>query len=70
MAKPVKIRAKLKGEVASIKSLMPHPMETGARKDPEGNLVAAHYLETVTRYRKTRISPLRYSRPRPVIPSR
>lgn len=48
MAKPVKIRAKLKGEVASIKSLMPHPMETGSRKDPEGNLVAAHYIETVT----------------------
>ncbi|MEP1472939.1 MAG: thiosulfate oxidation carrier complex protein SoxZ [Halieaceae bacterium] len=48
MAKPVKIRAKLKGEVASIKSLMPHPMETGTRKDPEGNVVAAHYIETVT----------------------
>jgi sulfur-oxidizing protein SoxZ len=48
MPKPVKIRAKLKGDVAVIKSLMPHPMETGTRKDPEGNIIPAHYIETVT----------------------
>ncbi len=48
MAKPVKIRAKLRGDVASVKSLMPHPMETGTRKDPDGNKIPAHYIETVT----------------------
>jgi sulfur-oxidizing protein SoxZ len=48
MPKPVKIRAKLKGDVASVKTLMPHPMETGSRKDPEGNLIPAHYIEVVT----------------------
>ncbi len=48
MAKPVKIRAKLKGDVASVKTLMPHPMETGTRKDPDGKLIPAHYIETVT----------------------
>jgi len=48
MAKPVKIRAKLKDDVASVKSLMPHPMETGTRKDAEGNLIPAHFIETVT----------------------
>jgi len=48
MAKPVKIRAKLKDDVASVKSLMPHPMETGTRKDPEGNIIPAHFIETVT----------------------
>ena len=48
MAKPVKIRAKIKNGVAQVKSLMPHPMETGTRKDPDGNLVPAHYIETVT----------------------
>jgi sulfur-oxidizing protein SoxZ len=48
MPKPVKIRAKLKGDVAAVKSLMPHPMETGTRKDPEGQLIPAHYIETVT----------------------
>lgn len=48
MAKPIKIRAKLKAGVASVKSLMPHPMETGTRKDPDGNLIPAHYIESVT----------------------
>jgi len=48
MAKPVKIRAKLKGDQASVKSLMPHPMETGARRDNDDVLIPAHYIETVT----------------------
>ncbi len=48
MAKPVKIRAKLKGDIAAVKSLMPHPMETGTRKDDAGNVIPAHYIETVT----------------------
>ena len=48
MAKPVKIRAKIKGDVAQVKSLMPHPMETGTRKDGEGHAIPAHYIETVT----------------------
>ncbi len=48
MAKAVKIRAKLKGDVAAVKSLMPHPMETGRRKDEAGNVIPAHFIETVT----------------------
>ena len=51
MTKPVKIRAKVVDGVAQIKSLMPHPMETGTRRDPDGNLIPAHYIETVTCYR-------------------
>jgi sulfur-oxidizing protein SoxZ len=27
---------------------MPHPMETGVRKDIDGNPIPAHYIETVT----------------------
>lgn len=48
MAKAVKIRAKLKGDVAAVKSLMPHPMETGTRKDEADNVIPAHFIETVT----------------------
>jgi len=48
MPKPVKLRAKLKGDIAAVKSLMPHPMETGTRKGPEGDVIPAHYIETVT----------------------
>lgn len=47
MAK-VKIRGKVKDGVAKIQSLMPHPMETGTRRDADGNLIPAHYIETVT----------------------
>lgn len=46
--KPVKIRGRLKGVIANIKCLMPHPMETGSRRDDAGELIPAHYIETVT----------------------
>ncbi len=46
--KPPKIRGRLKGDTASVKCLMPHPMETGVRKDLDGNPIPAHYIETVT----------------------
>jgi sulfur-oxidizing protein SoxZ len=45
---PVKIRGRLKGVIANIKCLMPHPMETGTRRDDAGELIPAHYIRTVT----------------------
>ncbi len=49
MAKGIKIRAKEKGGVATVKALMSHPMETGGRKDKKtGNLIAAHFIQEVT----------------------
>jgi sulfur-oxidizing protein SoxZ len=48
MGKPIKIRAKVKGDIAEVKALMPHPMESGLRRDPETNeLVPAHYITEV-----------------------
>lgn len=48
MGKPIKIRAKLDGDVAEIKALMPHDMESGLRRDAEtGELVPAHYITDV-----------------------
>ena len=45
MATTIKISAKLKGDIANVKSLMLHPMETGARKDPDsGNTIPAHHI--------------------------
>ena len=46
--KPVKIRGRVKSGMAAIKCLMPHPMETGTRKDEAGELIPAHYIETVS----------------------
>ena len=45
MAPKIKLSAKLKGNVADIKSLMLHPMETGSRIDPDtGNTIPAHHI--------------------------
>lgn len=44
----IKIRAKEKGGVVTVKCLMTHPMETGSRKDSKtGELVPAHFIQEV-----------------------
>ncbi len=48
MGKPIKIRAKLKADIAEVKALMPHDMESGLRRDAEsGELIPAHYITNV-----------------------
>lgn len=47
MAEPMKIRAVLKGDVADVRVLVAHPMETGQRKDAAGNLVPQHFIQSV-----------------------
>jgi sulfur-oxidizing protein SoxZ len=45
MASTIKIKTRLSGDVAEVKSLMLHPMETGARKDRDtGELVPRHHI--------------------------
>jgi sulfur-oxidizing protein SoxZ len=49
MAEPMKIRATLQGDVAEVKVLINHPMETGQRKDPNsGETVPVHFIQLVT----------------------
>jgi sulfur-oxidizing protein SoxZ len=48
MADPMKIRARLDGDVADVRVLMAHPMETGQRKDAAGNVVPLHFIQTIT----------------------
>lgn len=48
MADPMKIRAQLKGDIADIKILMGHAMETGQRKDAAGKTVPAHFIQSMT----------------------
>lgn len=48
MPEPTKIRASLQGDTVEVKVLMAHAMETGQRKDADGELVPAHYIRTVT----------------------
>jgi len=44
----MRIRTKLDGDVVQVRVLMTHPMETGLRKDPDGQPVPAHFIELVT----------------------
>ena len=48
MADPMKIRATLKGDIADVRVLMAHPMETGQRKDAEGKLVPVHFIQEMS----------------------
>ena len=49
MARKIKIRAREKNGVATVKFLMKHPMETGLRKDRKtGKTIPAHYITDVT----------------------
>jgi len=49
MASKIKINTRLSGDVAEVKSLILHPMETGARKDPDtGELVPRHHITQLT----------------------
>ncbi|HWH49231.1 MAG TPA: thiosulfate oxidation carrier complex protein SoxZ [Burkholderiales bacterium] len=49
MADPMKIRAQLKGDVADVKILIFHPMETGLRKDAvTGQPVPMHIIQNLT----------------------
>ena len=47
MAEPMKIRATLQGDVADVRILIMHPMETGQRKDAKGELVPRHFIQNV-----------------------
>jgi sulfur-oxidizing protein SoxZ len=43
----MKMRATLASGYTDIRVLMTHPMETGLRKDPDGNLVPMHFIQSV-----------------------
>ena len=44
----IRIRAKLKGGVTTVRALMTHPMETGLRKDKKtGKKIPAHFIQEV-----------------------
>lgn len=47
----MKIKARAKGDTVNVKMLLKHPMETGRRKDKDGNTVPAkHITEVLAQY--------------------
>lgn len=47
MPDPIKIRATVKGDEGEVRVLLPHPMESGQRRDAAGQLIPAHYITSV-----------------------
>jgi sulfur-oxidizing protein SoxZ len=47
MGEPIRIRCRLRGDVAEVQVLMPHPMETGLRVNEAGTLVPLHHITDV-----------------------
>ena len=48
MPDPMKIRANVVGDSTQVKVLMSHEMETGLRKDAQGNAIPAWFIQNVT----------------------
>ena len=47
MSEPMRLRATLQGDVADVRILMRHPMETGTRRDGKGEIVPVHFIQSV-----------------------
>lgn len=48
MADPMRIRAQVSGDKATVRVLMAHEMESGQRKDSAGKTIPAWYINEVT----------------------
>ena len=48
MADPMRIRAQMTGDKATVRVLMSHEMETGQRKDGAGKTIPAWYIQDVS----------------------
>ena len=48
MADPMRIRATAVGDSTEVKVLMSHEMETGQRKDAQGKIVPAWFIQSVS----------------------
>jgi sulfur-oxidizing protein SoxZ len=42
------MRAKEQGGLVTVKALVKHPMETGQRKDKNGNKIPEHFIQQIT----------------------
>ena len=48
MAKPMKVRARNTDGVTDVRILMRHDMESGQRKNSDGDIIPAHHIQNVT----------------------
>jgi sulfur-oxidizing protein SoxZ len=48
MADPMRIRAQVQGDKATVRVLMSHEMETGQRRDAAGKVIPAWFIQEVS----------------------
>ena len=51
----IRMRAKFKDGITTVKALLKHPMETGRRKDKDGKLIAAHFIQHIVGQHKEQV---------------
>jgi len=54
MAESMRIRATLQGDVADVRVLVNHPMETGMRKNERSELIPLHFITQLTAFHNGR----------------
>ena len=45
MASSIRVRATSNGDITEVQALIQHPMDTGLVKNPNGELVPAHFIQ-------------------------
>jgi sulfur-oxidizing protein SoxZ len=45
MASSIRVRATSNGDVTEVQALIQHPMDTGLVKNPNGELIPAHFIQ-------------------------
>jgi sulfur-oxidizing protein SoxZ len=48
MSAEIKIRAQFQGDIALVRILMQHPMESGQARDESGKTIPAHFIQSFT----------------------
>ncbi len=48
MARPMRMRARMAGDIADVRVLMAHEMESGQRKGSDGKLIPAWFISEIT----------------------
>ena len=70
MADPMRIRAQASGDKATVRVLMSHEMESGQRKDANGKIVPAWFIQEVTAlHNEKTVMTAEWGPPWPRIPS-
>jgi sulfur-oxidizing protein SoxZ len=55
MPNGMRVRARKKGDATDVRVLIRHDMETGRRRNEDGEVVAAHYIQNVTVWHGERV---------------